>query len=351
MERFLNSTRDLFFVILLVLAMETFAQESTELESKTPSNENSKLESLGSDKRYEAQKIGRDIINFTRWKKFAVADKKFRELEEISNDSDEYYYLRASLSYTKKDFNWAEADLKKALKINETHEPSLYLLGTIYVLWGDWLKAKESYKLAIQLSPYNPFYHMNLGLVYYVLGEYENAKDSATKAIRLKENFTEAKILSIQADRILGRKEIAFKFAEKLYNEDPKNQEIKYILSELYSEVTNDFQRVIQLLERERNLPISTRRALAISYYRLWNLQKSEMHSKEIVDSGLATEEDRLRLLSLYVELEKLDKVNELSHDISRIDRESSRSVREATEYILKEGLARKLLFYYFPFR
>lgn len=351
MREFTNRMGYLLILVFLVPIGGIFSEENT-LESIEPtSSEDYKLDSLDTDKRIEIQKIGRDIINFTRWKKFPVADNKFRELEQVTKDTDEYYYLRAILSYTRKDLNWAESDLKQALKINDTHEPSLYLLGTIYVLWGDWLKAKESYKLAIQISPYNPFYHMNLGLVYYVIGEYENAKDSATKAIRLKENYTDAKILSIQSERKLGNDDIAIKFAEKLYREDAKNQDVKYILSELHSKVGSDYQRVIQLLERERNLPISTKRALAISYHRLWNLPKTEIVSKEIVESGLATEEDRLRLLSVYVELEKYDKVNELSQDLSRIDREAAKSVCEATEYILKEGMARKLLYYYFPFR
>ncbi|WCL49655.1 tetratricopeptide repeat protein [Leptospira sp. GIMC2001] len=307
------------------------------------------LNNLDSAKRIEVQKLGRDVINFLRWKKLPIAEQKFRELEAVDKTTDEYFYLRAAIAFSKKNLNWAEEDLKTTLQINPQHEPSYYLLAMVYAMWGDWEKAKEASRLSVELSPYNPHYRMNFALMNFYLSNYEKAKEEATKCIEQKANYSEAKILSIQVDRLLSNRESALKFAEKLFREEPNQRDIRFLLAELVFETRQDYQRVIELLNKERIMPITSRRALAISYRKLLQYPQAESHFRLIMSSGLSNSEDFRRYLAVLVEQEKWTQADELTKQSAASQKERADEVRDAYELAIKARFVRDKLYYYFP--
>jgi Flp pilus assembly protein TadD len=307
------------------------------------------LQDLTPDLRYEIQKLGRDTINFIRWKKLPIAEKKLQEIATLHSENDEYFYLRAALFFAKKDLNLAEEDLKTALQINPKHEPAYYLLGVIYSLWGNWERAKDAYKASLELSPYNPYYHMNLALVYYALNEQDESKESATKAIEQKANYTEAKHLLILWELQSGSKESAYKSAEKLFKEDQSQREIKFLYAETLFSARQEYQKVIGLLDRERTMPTSTRRVLALSYRKLYNLSQAELHARYVYESSNSTEEDAIFYASILIEQDKFPKADEVFSDLKNWNDGKLESLRNVYDRLLREKFVREKMYYFFP--
>jgi|JI8StandDraft_1071087.scaffolds.fasta_scaffold56255_2 Tfp pilus assembly protein PilF len=308
-----------------------------------------KQEDVNPATRIELQKIGRELINFLRWKKLPLAEKKLIEYEMIQSNTEEYFYLRSAIHFTKKNLNYAEEDLKTTLFINPKHESAFYLIGMVYALWGDWDRSKEAFKMSVSLSPYNPHYYNNLSLVYFTLGDFENAKLNNAKAIDQKNNYSEARLLQIMIDRKLLNNEIALKNAEKFAREEPRNNELKYLLAELIFEFRSDYQRYISLIEREKNAPISTLRYLALSYDRLLNVNRSELIWKEIVDSGLALDEDRKRYLNSLIHLKKYALADKKAQEFLNQNTDQLKDIRNAYISSLQNKFVLEKLYYFFP--
>ena len=112
----------------------------------------SKQDDLDPTMKLELQKIGRDVINFLRWKRLPQAEKKLKEYESLQSTTDEFFYLRSSVNFTKKQLNLSESDLKTTLAINAKHEAAYYLIGMVYGIWSDWNRSKEAFKVAVELS-------------------------------------------------------------------------------------------------------------------------------------------------------------------------------------------------------
>lgn len=311
--------------------------------------EHTPLDSLDPNAKIEVQKIGREAINFIRWKKIPLAEKKLSELSPAYQNNEEYYYIRGAIAFAKKDLNWAEDDLKTSLQINPKHEPSLYLLGMVHSQWGNWTEAKTAFLQAVEISPYNPYYFMNLALVQFVLEDYEASKDNATKAIQLKANYSEAKVLSIQIQRILQNRENAYRFAEKLHREEPLNRDARFVFAELVYETRFDFQKVIALLEKEKNLPHSTRRVLAQSYSKTLHYVQAEPHWKALAESGSATEEDQKSYLETLFAQEQFFQAEEFARSIRLEVPSQNETIRKTLATLYKEKNARDKLYYFFP--
>jgi tetratricopeptide (TPR) repeat protein len=309
----------------------------------------SKQDDLDPTMKLELQKIGRDVINFLRWKRLPQAEKKLKEYESLQSTTDEFFYLRSAVNFTKKQLNLSESDLKTTLAINAKHEAAYYLIGMVYGIWSDWNRSKEAFKVAVELSPFNPHYFNNLAIAHYMLGEYEQARIAITKAIEQKANFTDAKILLIQIDRKLNKMDSAYKNAEKLYKDDGKNSEVKYLFTELIFESRQDYQKVIQLIDKERNLPISSKRILAQSYDFFMQENQSESIWKDIVESGLATDEDRKKYLNILIKLNKMALADKYSLEYINQDSTRATEVRSIYESTLKYNFAMEKFYYFFP--
>ncbi|PJE03179.1 MAG: hypothetical protein CK427_05620 [Leptospira sp.] len=334
----------IIYSLILFFSFSSLYSQDAELQSAY-----SKQDDLDPSMKLELQKIGRDVINFLRWKRLPQAEKKLQDYESLQSTTDEFFYLRAAIYFTKKQLNLAESDLKRSLSINSKHEAAYYLIGMVYGIWSDWNRSMEAFKIAVELSPYNPHYYNNLAISYYMLGEFELARLAAGKAIEQKANFTEAKILLIQIERKLNKTESAYKNAEKLFKDDLKNTEIKFLLAELIFESSKEYQRVIQLLEKERNLPVSTKRILAQSYDYLMQENQSDSLWKDIVESGLATDEDKKKYINLLIKQNKIALADRYS--LEYINQNSARAdeVRSLYESSLRYNFAMEKLYYYFP--
>ena len=80
---------------------------------------------------------------------------------------------------------------EKAMSLNPS-PPSWYFtnLGSCYRRTGQYEKALNEYKKAIQLQPDNMFTHMDLAVIYIYMGQVENAKAEATEVLRIDNKFS-----------------------------------------------------------------------------------------------------------------------------------------------------------------
>jgi len=94
------------------------------------------------------------------------------------------YYLRAEIAEHRKDFDGAEAELRKALAIDPEDPTILNYIG--YMNADRGVKLDESLKQiqkAVELDPQNYAFLDSLGWVYFKLGQYTQATQNLQKAV------------------------------------------------------------------------------------------------------------------------------------------------------------------------
>lgn len=138
--------------------------------------------------RVEAKILAREIMNFVRWKRPDIAEKKLKEFEKLIPESEETFYLRGVLQFTYGNWDEAEVELLQSIHIHPKHDPALFLLGCVYGMKKDWQQAASFTERALQEAPYSPYFRMNLAYYYFLLEEKEKAYREIQTTIQHKPN-------------------------------------------------------------------------------------------------------------------------------------------------------------------
>jgi tetratricopeptide (TPR) repeat protein len=124
---------------------------------------------------------------YIRLKRYDEAAKQIDLAQATAKGTREklyVYYLRAEVAEHRKDFDGAEAELRKALAIDPEDPTILNYIG--YMNADRGVKLEESLKQiqkAVDLDPQNYAFLDSLGWVYFKLGEYTQATLNLQKAV------------------------------------------------------------------------------------------------------------------------------------------------------------------------
>jgi spore coat polysaccharide biosynthesis protein SpsF len=159
-------------------------------------NEYKKLEELSPDVRVSVLSLGRDVINFIRWRNLKIAKIKLTQLEKVHSKNEEFFYLRSAISFSERRFEESIKDLLMALEIHPGHDPALFLMGVNYAQLRNWEKSAEYFVQSVRYAPFSPYYQLNCAYAYYLLGDIGNARKHLEISLEQKPNFDNAIILS-----------------------------------------------------------------------------------------------------------------------------------------------------------
>jgi tetratricopeptide (TPR) repeat protein len=125
------------------------------------------------------------------------AGKEKTLLKEIDNNIDiypqqpEYYYMRGLINMYRQKYGKAVEDFLNADYYNmpeEAMEKIYFNRGTAYYYYGDFTKAEEDFKQAIQLNPRSATTYHSWGMLKYEQGLFDDAIGYFNKAIQYEDN-------------------------------------------------------------------------------------------------------------------------------------------------------------------
>jgi cytochrome c-type biogenesis protein CcmH/NrfG len=102
-----------------------------------------------------------------------------------------YYALKKSNPQKYEQLKKNEQDLRAKIKKNDLDQNSWIELGVIYEAYGDYNKAVESYKKAIEISEATIMGWINIANCYIQLEQYAKAEDAYRNFIRIYPDSTQ----------------------------------------------------------------------------------------------------------------------------------------------------------------
>jgi putative inorganic carbon (HCO3(-)) transporter len=102
-------------------------------------------------------------------------------------------YLQVAQRFDQKYFNFAERELRQALKIAPYWADAHYMLGIIFFLTDRFEEAKQAFQSVIKIDAADSYAYFYLGRSYEVLQEKEKARLTYESALKLKPNYEEAR--------------------------------------------------------------------------------------------------------------------------------------------------------------
>jgi tetratricopeptide (TPR) repeat protein len=129
--------------------------------------------------------VGQMSIRLRRWKD---AEDAFAKAEPLATKKDDHIYLlflRGELADRQKHMDQAERFFRQALDLDPSNAMTLNYLG--YMLADKGVRLQEALKLirkAVETEPMNGAYLDSLGWVYFKLGDFERAEDNLRQAVQ-----------------------------------------------------------------------------------------------------------------------------------------------------------------------
>lgn len=140
------------------------------------------------------QDLGLAYVRLNQWEN---AGKAFSELARRQQDSVEAAYLHALTLYNTKKIPEAEAETRRALRINPGFADAHTLLGIILASRGGAessnREALENLTQAVALAPNNFDARFYLGRVQYLMGNFGSSLENLRRAVQMKPENIEAR--------------------------------------------------------------------------------------------------------------------------------------------------------------
>jgi tetratricopeptide (TPR) repeat protein len=328
------------FLLIIIIPNLIFSDDSKkkEIQEKTK-------------KKLEIRKYAQESVVYLRQKNIKLAEKSFEKLTQIGLDTDEFYYIKGAIHYSKGEFELSEESLKKAIEKNPDHNASYYLLGMIYSEGEKWREAAENFQKAVDLSDYEPYYHYNLAVARLFLQELLPSANHAKIAIQLKANYTESKVLLARVLYRLGKKNESLDVIEKLLKDEPNNKEIRNIYSKILLEEKKVYAKVSENLSKYRDLTIEEKNILAESTYKLGDKKKAEPILKELVDSQWSNEENKIAYLKILLEDNRLKDAEYYSLLMDRQDPSQRGKYYSFFQDESMKRYSKQTMYHFFPYK
>ena len=188
----------------------------------------------------EHRKLVQEIAdNHTGIMQLVENQKKSIENEEKKRRNSEARRLNNAgvMAYHNGQYEKALDLFKKALQLDQGMTEAYNNLGLTYTEINEEEKATEAFKKAIQLSPELAAAYNNLGYVFYRLGSYEEAIEMYNEAIGRSKDSSSAYTNLGNAYYKLDRTEEAIDAWKKALQLDPANEKARRNLSRFHAEV------------------------------------------------------------------------------------------------------------------
>ena len=140
---------------------------------------------------------------------------------------------KAYLDFIAVNYNEAEKRLSQVLNTAPDHVPALNLAGQNYKKLGQYQKAEEFWKKAIELRTDYLRAYLSLGVLYYENGYFKSAEKVLTDAVNIYPRWSEVLFLSL-AKVGLNQPEEAIKIIYNHFGGDPSQRELKFALGWAY---------------------------------------------------------------------------------------------------------------------
>lgn len=301
-------------ILFFLTAVSIFAQdennhpESKDFDVKNEVIESKNIKDLNKDRlineaksRLEVSKLTQSALGHIRSKQFREAESIIKQIQELSGNSVDYHYLKGALAYSYMHLTDSIGHLELALKINNTHDPSLFLIGLCHARRTDWTKALVYFEKANYYSPYNPFYRMNLAIAHFNNEQFDKSALEAKQTLELKENYTYARVILIKSLIRIGRKEDAYQQAKDMIEKKIEVANVYPHYLQMMYEARSDYAGIIKELEKKKHLDFEEKRLLALSYFKEAEYSKSISLFKQILGTEKDSEEDLLVYLKMLI--------------------------------------------------
>lgn len=296
------------FIILIFFICLNFYSEDIEEEEFKPDKE--KL-IQDTKTKIEISRLSQIASNQIREKKYKDAENTVKQIFELSEVSVDYYYLKACIHYSNSEFQPALQFLGQALKLNNSHDPSYFLVGMIYAKKNDWEKALPYLEKANKEGAYNPFYRINLSIAHFQLEQFDQAAKVAKATLELKENYLNARIIYLKSLIKFSKKD-AWLGIQELISSKQDLTPFYSIYIQLLFEYKKNYSEIIKELSKKSNLIAEEKKYLAYSYFRDGEANKSYQIYKSIINLEKDSEEDLQNYLRLLTFLNKDSEVEKV---------------------------------------
>ncbi len=289
-------------LILLLLVGTNLHPVETEEDEEFKPNKEKLIQDTKT--KIEISRLSQIASNQIREKKYKEADKTVKEIFELSEFSVDYYYLKACIHYSNSEFQSALQFLGQALKFNNAHDPSYFLVGMIYAKKNDWEKALPYLEKANKEGAYNPYYRINLSIAHFQLEQFDMAAKVAKATLELKENYLNAKIIYLKSLVKLSKKDAWFQIQDII----EKKQDLTPFYSiyiQLLFEHKKNYSEIIKEFSKKTNLSLDEKKYLAYSYFKDGEANKSYNIYKSIINLEKDSEEDLQNYFRLLIFLNK----------------------------------------------
>ena len=145
-----------------------------------------------------------------------------RAVEIDENLAEAHSSLGLVKVYYDHDWNGAESEFRKALRLNPDLVSAYQRFGSYLSFMGRFEESIRNYEAALELDPFSLQINMNLATTYYLRGEYDRAIEHLTKTWELEPNYMPTHFLLGSVYVQQGRLQEAieeFKFIYKLDEE------------------------------------------------------------------------------------------------------------------------------------
>jgi tetratricopeptide (TPR) repeat protein/O-antigen ligase len=147
--------------------------------------------------------------------------------------SPSIYLNLARLEVTQNNFAEAQRNIGMAIQLKPNYVEAIFLMSQVQVSLGQIADAITSVKYAIQITPNNPLLHFQLGLLQYNNKNYSAAIESLSAALKLDDKYANAQyFLGLSYARLNKIADAIIQF-ENLSANNPDNEEVALILSNL----------------------------------------------------------------------------------------------------------------------
>lgn len=214
-------------------------------------------------------------------------------------------FNKGQKKYQQGRMNEAKKYYKKALKADNNHLDSLYLLGTLYAEKGSFTHAKEYLSKAAKLNPNSYMIQNNLGNVYRKLGELPQAITCFEQAIASKADFMDGRlnyaVTLFEQDDHSANIDIIESQLEQVINNQPDNYSALFTLGKV---LVSDYrlEGALQLFERAANSnPQSSDPHIELTYVnaKLGNLEQAIENAQQAI--FLAPNSEKAQLAHAYI--------------------------------------------------
>ena len=180
-------------------------------------------------------------------------EEEQKDIEKIENKTYLDYFMLGYNYSDNGEYDKAIESYKKAIEINPKKDDAYYNMGISYDDNGEYDKAIESYKKAIEINPKKDKTYYNMGIAYSENKQYDKAIESYKKAIEINPkkddayyNMGIAYIENKQYDK-------AIESYKKAIEINPKNDKtyynmgIAYIENKQYDKAIESYKKAIEI--------------------------------------------------------------------------------------------------------